>query len=98
MGLLIFGIVLLVISGVVWSGLVKPPLEFGPDMANVAWTVMPTGGILFCVAALSVMRVIPEGSPLGPLAFVLAVVGIVLYFWDPPWWGPRWYREREWKP
>jgi len=95
MGGLIFGGAMLVFSGVIWSGLVKPPLDSAPGMENVAWTVMPTGGILFCVVGLRVMHVIPEGSPLGQLAFVLAVVGIVLYFWDPPWWGPRWYRERE---
>ncbi len=51
-GALIIGVVLLVISGVVWSGLVKPPIQFTPAFANVGWTIMPTGGLLFCAGGL----------------------------------------------
>ncbi len=95
-GALIIGVVLLVISGVVWSGLVKPPIQFTPAFANVGWTIMPTGGLLFCAGGLRAMDAIPKGSPLGPLAFLLAVAGVILSFWDPRWWGPRWYREQRW--
>jgi hypothetical protein len=33
------------------------------------------------------------GSPFVSLTFLGGVLLLVLFAWNPPWWGPRWYRD-----
>ncbi len=93
MGALIVGVLLFVVSGVVWSGVVKPPTAFIRGFASVPWTVLPAFGLLLCTFGLERVHVLPRNSPVAEIAFVIMVAAFIMLIWDPQWWGPRWYRE-----
>jgi hypothetical protein len=54
-------------------------------------------GLGACLVLVGIAMLLPEGpaAVLGVLALLVALAGFVLWLWDPSWYGPRWYRERD---
>jgi hypothetical protein len=85
---------LLVVSWMCWTGRWR------------AWSkiaVLPSAPITLAPAVGLCMVLIGAGPLLGggwrgacfALALLVSTVGIVLAMWDPSWYGPRWFRERD---
>jgi hypothetical protein len=72
-----------------WTG----DLILGPLPAPI--TMMPALALFLLAIGLNQAGALSSGSPVGGLAVLAVIAGIVLYLWHPPWWGPRWYREAE---
>jgi hypothetical protein len=72
-----------------WTG----DLILGPLPAPI--TMMPALALFLLAIGLNQAGALSSGSPLGGLAVLALIAGIVLYLWHPRWWGPRWYREAE---
>jgi hypothetical protein len=90
---ILIGAALLAASAAAWAGVWRRWAAWdGPPAYNVPITLVPALGLVFVAAGLD------YGGygvvPLNALAGVAFVAAWVLYFWRPPWWGPRWYRER----
>jgi len=90
---LIVGVVLLLICALVWAG----PLRGAVDtpLWPFGWFSIVPGFALMLVAAGPVLLgVVSDDSPLVPVGMLCALTGVVLFVWEPHWWGPRWYKER----
>jgi len=91
-GYVVAGIVMLALSAVIWVGMIRPQ---GFIFAAVPWTVLPGFGLFFVAVGLEQTGVLPHNSPAATIGFLALAAGVVLLIWQPPWWGPRWYRERQ---
>jgi hypothetical protein len=58
-------------------------------------TLYPAMGAGALMGGLGTLGVLSSDSPIAVVLFVVLMVGLVLSFVTPKWWGPRWYRERE---
>lgn len=56
-------------------------------------TFFPASAPFFVAIALDYLGVLSAESPVGGVALLLLFAGLVLGFWAPDWWGPRWLRE-----
>jgi hypothetical protein len=86
----LIGLACLAGTALVWSGRLP-----GPGKAlltpNWAWTALPVVG--FVALAYGI-----DGGGAGPatvVAFPLVIAGFVMLVWQPSWFGPRWWRERD---
>jgi hypothetical protein len=94
--LIALAVLLAVGSAMAWTGRWRSwtgDLILGPLPAPI--TMMPALSLFLLAIGLNLAGVLSSGSPLGGLAVLAAIAGIVLYLWHPRWWGPRWYREAE---
>jgi hypothetical protein len=67
---------------------------------NATMMTMPISlvpGLGACLVLVGIAMLLPDvpGALLGVLAFLVAFAGAVIFFWNPSWYGPRWYRERD---
>jgi hypothetical protein len=64
-------------------------------LPSVPITLAP--GLGLCLVMIGVGGFMPSavGGVFYALGLIAATAGIILAFWDPAWWGPRWFRERE---
>jgi hypothetical protein len=88
------GICLLVVSWLCWSGRWRAWSRIAV-LPSMPITLAPALGL--CLVLVGTGDLAPEGASgafYGP-ALLVATAGIVLALWDPDWWGPRWFRERE---
>jgi hypothetical protein len=74
----------------VWTGRFKAA---GKDLLhpNWAWTALPVLAGVFGAYALEPVL----GNVANALGFVVVLVGFVMFLWQPSWFGPRWWRERD---
>lgn len=90
----IIGAILLGLSWFAWSGRWRgwARIAVAPQMMT---TIIPAAGVVCLLGGLGTLVGGAVGGVLLTLGFLAAVAGIVLFFWDPDWWGPRWFRERD---
>jgi hypothetical protein len=87
------GICLLVVSWLCWSGRWRAWSRIAV-LPAMPITLAPALGL--CLVLVGIGDLAPDsasGAFYGP-ALLVATAGIVLVLWDPGWWGPRWFKER----
>jgi hypothetical protein len=89
----LIGLAMVGLGGLAWAGVWRRWAAWdGPPAYNVPITVLPGLGLMVVAAGLDWGGL---GNPVTNVLGAAGVVGgLVLYFWRPKWWGPRWYRER----
>jgi uncharacterized membrane protein len=92
--LIAIGAVLLAVSWICWSGRWRAWAKLAM-LPAAPITALPAFGLVLVLVGAAML--LPEGpaAALGVLAFLVAVAGFGLWMWDPSWYGPRWYRERD---
>jgi hypothetical protein len=65
------------------------------SMGNAPLTLAPGFGAFVVLVGIAMLLPDAVGAMLGVLAFLLAFAGFVMFLWDPSWYGPRWYRDRD---
>jgi hypothetical protein len=88
------GICLLVVSWLCWSGRWRGWSRVAV-LPSIPITLAPALGV--CFVLIGIGGLAPEearGAFYAP-ALLVATAGIVLALWEPDWWGPRWFRERD---
>lgn len=58
-------------------------------------TALPAVGVLFITMGAFDLVAEPVRSLLGVLTVFALLAGCVIWVWDPKWYGPAWYRERD---
>jgi hypothetical protein len=88
------GVVMLAISWVCWTGRWRAWSRIAM-LPLMPITALPAVGILFIT--LGAWELLPSPLPeiLGVVSFFALLAGMVLWVWDPKWFGPAWYRERD---
>jgi hypothetical protein len=88
--LAVLGVADLAASWLVWTGRWKAP---GTDVwqPNWAFTLLPAGGVMLLSFGLDSV----VGNAVYYVAIPVLLVAWVLSFWQPEWFGPRWWRERD---
>jgi hypothetical protein len=91
---IVAGLALLVASAAAWTGHWRSwARRFPIGLLSSPLGMFPAAGATLLVGGLAAADVISETSPLAFVAVVVAIAGVVLSFWSPPWFGPAWYRE-----
>jgi hypothetical protein len=93
-GAIAVGIALLVVSWFCWSGRWRAWSRIAM-LPSMPITLAPALGL--CLLLVGIGDLVPEGAQgvfYAP-ALLAATAGIVLVLWEPSWWGPRWFRERD---
>ena len=93
-GAIAVGIALLAISWMCWTGRWRAWSRIAM-LPAVPITLAP--GLGLCLILVGIGDLAPEGArgAFYAPALLAATAGIVLALWDPDWWGPRWFRERD---
>jgi hypothetical protein len=91
------GVVQLGVAWMCWSGRWRK----WTDMAVLPLapiTMLPAVGLLFVAMGLGpVLSSVPRGV-LYAITLVALVCAAVVWIWDPPWFGPSWYRASRPRP
>ncbi len=92
-GAIAVGIALLAISWMCWTGRWRAWSRIAM-LPSIPITLAPALGL--CLLLIGVGDLVPAGArgAFYAPALLIATAGIVLALWDPDWWGPRWFRER----
>jgi hypothetical protein len=87
---LLLGLAGLVVTWLVWTGRWKAA---GTDVwqPNWAWTTQPVVSLMCLGFALAPTL----GDAVWYPVVLALVVAVVFFFWEPDWFGPRWWRERD---
>jgi hypothetical protein len=88
------GLALLAVSWVCWTGRWRGWSRIAMlPLAPI--TALPAVGIMF--AAIGAGALLPDPAPgiLYGITALALVAGVVIWVWDPRWYGPAWYRERD---
>jgi hypothetical protein len=93
-GAIAVGIALLAISWMCWTGRWRAWSRLAV-LPSMPITLMPALGLCFVLAGIGGLA--PEGvrGVFYAPALLAVAAGAVLVMWDPDWWGPRWFRERD---
>jgi hypothetical protein len=93
-GAIAVGIALLMISWVCWTGRWRAWSRVAV-LPSMPITLAP--GLGLCLLLVGIGGLVPDGvrGAFYAPALLVAAAGIVLAFWDPDRWGPRWFRERD---
>ncbi|MDL5159085.1 hypothetical protein [Actinomycetospora termitidis] len=90
---LVGGVALLAVGGLAWSGLWRRWAR--PEPARSApITVVPGVGVFLVTLGVLPLLVHLLGNVLVLLGFLAAIGSWLVLLSEPPWWGPRWWRER----
>jgi hypothetical protein len=93
-GAIAVGIALLAVAWLCWSGRWRGWSRIAV-LPSMPITVAP--GLGLCLVLVGIGGLAPagiRGAFFAP-ALLAATAGIVLVLWEPDWWGPRWFRERD---
>jgi hypothetical protein len=89
-----FGVVLLAVSWLCWSGRWRGWTDLAAlPLAPV--TAAPAVGLLFIAMGAGEFLPAVARGVLNAVTFAALVVGSVIWVWDPKWFGPAWYRDRD---
>lgn len=81
------GLVLLAVAWLCWTGRWRAWSKVAMlPLAPI--TALPAIGVMFIAFGAG-------GGVLYALALVALVAAVVIWMWDPKWYGPAWYRERD---
>jgi len=58
-------------------------------------SAVPGLGLCLLLGGLAVMLPSPFSGVLYGIGLLASVAGMVIAMWDPDWYGPRWFRERD---
>lgn len=94
-GWLAGGLVLLAFATVCWSGRWRRWVRWeGPDYSRwIPITLLPGLGLLAVAYGISPLLPQAANGAVGGVGMLAALAGFVLMFWEPEWYGPRWFRE-----
>jgi hypothetical protein len=88
------GLVLLALSWVCWSGRWRAWARIAMlPLAPI--TALPALGILLVTLGAWEPSPAPLQGILAALTLIALVAAFVIWMWDPKWYGPAWYRERD---
>jgi hypothetical protein len=97
-GLLIAGgVAQLAVAWMCWSGRWRA----WTDMAVLPLapiTMLPAVGLLFVAMGLGPLLPSAGESVVYAITFVVLACAAVVWLWDPPWFGPEWYRSSRPRP
>ena len=88
------GLVLLALAWVCWSGRWRGWSRIAM-LPSMPITVLPAVGLVLITAGAGELVGPPVSGVLYALAVASGLAGVVLWMWDPKWYGPAWYRERD---
>jgi hypothetical protein len=93
-GAISIGLVLLAVSWMCWTGRWR---AWSRLATLPAFPIALAPGLGLCFVLAGIGELLPSGprGVLFALALLSAAAGIVIGVWDPDWYGPRWYRERD---
>jgi len=93
-GAIAVGIALLAAAGLCWSGRWRRWARIAV-LPAVPITLAP--GLGLCLVLTGIGGLVPAGvgGAFYALALLAATAGIVLALWEPDWWGPDWFRQRD---
>jgi hypothetical protein len=88
------GVVLLAISWVCWTGRWRAWSKVAM-LPLMPITLLPAAGIM--LIAFGAVDILPSPLPeiLAAVTFFALLAAFVLVMWDPKWYGPAWFRERD---
>jgi hypothetical protein len=89
--LILIGAALLAVSSLCWSGRWRAWSRIAM-LPSVPITLVPGLGLCLLLCGLGVA--LGAGALIG-VGLAASFAGIVLVFWEPKWYGPRWFRERD---
>lgn len=87
------GVALLAVSWLCWTGRWRSWSRIAV-LPAMPITVAPALGACLVLVGLGDALSAARGAFYAP-ALLVAAAGIVLVLWEPGWWGPRWFRERD---
>ena len=90
--LIVAGVAQLAVAWLCWSGRWRAWTNMAVlPLAPV--TMLPAIGLLFVAMGLGpLLSSVPRGV-LYAVTLVALLAAAVVWFWDPPWYGPSWYRS-----
>jgi hypothetical protein len=89
--LILIGAALLAVTWLCWSGRWRAWSRIAM-LPSVPITLVPGLGLCLLLCGLGVA--LDAGALIG-LGLLTAIAGVVLVFWEPKWYGPQWFRERD---
>jgi len=92
--LIAVGAVMLAVSWVCWTGRWRGWAKIAV-LPLAPLTMLPAVGVLF--VTMGAWDIVPSPLPgiLAAVTFFALVAATVIWLWDPKWFGPAWYRERD---
>jgi hypothetical protein len=93
---LVGGTVLLGLAALAWLGIWRRwagQILFGLHGLPFPLTLLPALGLMLVGGGLTSFEVVAVSSPVNVVLYLAALALIVLWFWGPSWFGPRWYRD-----
>jgi hypothetical protein len=92
--LVVLGVILLAVAWLAWSGRWRgwAKIAVTPQMMT---TMVPGLGTILLLGGLGSLAGGAASGVLIGLGFAAMAAAAVLFFWNPDWWGPRWFRERD---
>lgn len=92
--IVVVGVALLAASAAAWLGHWRRwTRTFITAHLPAPITILPALGALLVTFGLHDVSPFPGSSFLAGAALVGGLVAVVLALWDPPWFGPAWFRE-----
>ena len=88
------GLVLLALAWLCWTGRWRAWSRIAM-LPLMPITALPAVGIVLIAAGVGDLAGPPVSGVVYAVALAAALAGIVLWLWDPKWYGPAWYRERD---
>lgn len=88
------GAVLLGLAWMCWTGRWRAWSRIAM-LPSVPITMLPGLGLCLLLAGAGSLLAGAAGGVLIGVGLLAAVAGFVLALWDPSWYGPRWFRERD---
>jgi hypothetical protein len=88
--MLAVGAALVAAGALAWSGRWR---SAGKDLMHPNWSFVLLPGLGVLVIGMGLEPLLGNAA-LGP-ALLLFMLSFVLFFWQPDWFGPRWWRERD---
>lgn len=92
--LIAIGAVLLAVSWICWTGRWRAWSKIAM-LPSIPITLAPGLGLCLLLGGLGTLAGGGAGDALIALGLLAGLAGLVLGLWDPSWYGPRWFRERD---
>lgn len=81
-------------SAAAWSGAWKAwARRFITAQLPVPVTLLPAFGLLLIALGIDELNRFGWARGFSASAMLLVIPAVILMLWNPPWWGPSWYRK-----